>query len=67
VEITPAVVRRYQADRLAAKAGPKTINDEVLLLLRLCGDQGELIRANASGKVVEAEYAALAGSRVHRR
>jgi integrase len=45
VEITPAVVRRYQADRLAAKAGPKTINDEVLLLLRLCGDQGELIRA----------------------
>jgi len=45
VETTPAVVRRYQASRLAAKAGPKTINDEVLLLLRLCGDQGELIRA----------------------
>ena len=32
-------------DRLAEKAGPKTINDEVLLLLRLCGDQGDLIRA----------------------
>src|SRR4051794_25586992 len=30
----------------AEKAGPKTINDEVLLLLlRLCGDQGDLIRA----------------------
>jgi integrase len=31
--------------RLAETAGPKTINDEVLLLLRLCGDQGDLIRA----------------------
>jgi len=45
VEITPRVVKRYQTDRLAEKAGPKTINDEVLLLLRLCGDQGDLIRA----------------------
>ena len=45
VEITPTVVKRYQRDRLATKAGPKTINDEVQLLLRLCGDQGELIRA----------------------
>src|ERR1700730_14343566 len=45
VEITPTVVKRYQADRLNEKAGPKTINDEVLLLLRLCGDQGDLIRA----------------------
>jgi hypothetical protein len=32
VEITPTVVKRYQTDRLAEKAGPKTINDEVLLL-----------------------------------
>src|SRR5882724_5288678 len=45
VEITPTVVKRYQTDRLAEKAGPKTINDEVMLLLRLCGDQGDLIRA----------------------
>ncbi len=45
VEITPTVVKNYQTARLAAKAGPKTINDEVLLLLRLCGDQGDLIRA----------------------
>ncbi len=45
VEITPAVVKRYQRNRLAEQAGPKTINDEVLLLLRLCGDQGDLIRA----------------------
>jgi integrase len=45
VEITPNVVKRYQADRLNEKAGPKTINDEVQLLLRLCGEQGILIRA----------------------
>ena len=44
-EITPQVVKRYQADRLREKAGPKTINDEVQLLLRLCGEQGVLIRA----------------------
>jgi integrase len=45
VEFTPTAVKRYQRDRLAEKAGPKTINDEVLLLLRFCGDQGDLIRA----------------------
>jgi integrase len=45
VEITPTVVKTYQAHRLAENASPKTINDEVLLLLRLCGDQGDLIRA----------------------
>ncbi|MEO8594995.1 MAG: hypothetical protein ABI759_16875 [Candidatus Solibacter sp.] len=39
VEITPTVVKRYQPDRFTEKAGPRTINDEVLLLLRLCGDQ----------------------------
>ena len=45
VEITPKVVKGYQTARLREKAGPKTINDEVMLLIRLCGDQGELIRA----------------------
>ncbi len=45
VEITPNVVKRYQAIRLNEKAGPKTINDEVQLLIRLCGEQGALIRA----------------------
>jgi integrase len=44
VEITPTVVKRYQMNRLAQKAAPKTINDEVMMLLRLCGDQGDLIR-----------------------
>jgi integrase len=46
VEITPTTVKRYQRDRLAEKAGPKTINDEVMLLIRLCGEQGLLIRAS---------------------
>jgi hypothetical protein len=45
VEITPNLVKRYQADRLNEKAGPKTINDEVQLLIRLCGEQGVLVRA----------------------
>src|SRR5580700_1580923 len=45
VEVTPSVVKRYQTARLREKAGPKTINDEVQLLLRLCGEQGALIRA----------------------
>jgi integrase len=44
VEITPTVMKRYQVNRLAQKAAPKTINEEVMLLLRLCGDQGDLIR-----------------------
>src|SRR5713226_6071360 len=33
VEITPNVVKRYQADRLNENAGPKTINDEVQLII----------------------------------
>jgi integrase len=45
LEITPSVVKRYQSSRLNEKAGPKSINDEVQLLLRLCGEQGVLIRA----------------------
>jgi hypothetical protein len=39
VEISPAVVKGNQTSRLAEKAGPKTTNNEVLLLMRLCGDQ----------------------------
>ena len=45
VEITPTVVKGYRTARLAEKAGPKSSNNEVLLLLRLCGNQGDLIRA----------------------
>jgi hypothetical protein len=39
VEITPKVVKGYQTARLRKQAGPKTINDEVQLLIRLCGDR----------------------------
>jgi integrase len=42
---TPNLEERIQLLSVSEKAGPKTINDEVLLLLRLCGDQGDLIRA----------------------
>ncbi len=45
LEVTPGIVKRYQTDRLTEKAAPKTVNEEVAILLRLCGDQGELIRA----------------------
>jgi integrase len=44
-EAGPTVVKSYQTARIAEKGGPKSINDEVLLMLRLCGGQGELIRA----------------------
>lgn len=45
LETTPGTVKKYQTDRLNEKAAPKTINEEVAFLLRLCGDQGDLIRA----------------------
>ena len=62
VEITPTVVKGYQTARLAEKAGPKTINDEVLLLLRLCGDQGDLIRAKLRReKAMKLATTAIAG------
>jgi integrase len=44
LEITPAVVKKYQVDRLNEKAAAKSINDEVGMLLRLCGSQGDTIR-----------------------
>jgi integrase len=44
-EVTAAVVKKYQRDRLNEKGAPKTINDEVGLLLRLCGDQADSIRS----------------------
>jgi hypothetical protein len=34
VEIMPEVVKPYQTARLREKAGPKTVNEEVTLLLR---------------------------------
>jgi integrase len=45
VEITPTVVKRYQTDRLAAKAGPKTIQRRGAAAVAAVRDQGDLIRA----------------------
>ena len=44
LQVTPAVVKRYQHDRLKEEAAPKSVNEEVGLLLRLCGNQGDTIR-----------------------
>jgi integrase len=44
LQVTPAVVKRYQHDRLKEEAAPKSVNEEVGLLLRLCGNQGDSIR-----------------------
>jgi integrase len=55
VEITPNVVKRYQASRLNENAGPKTINDEVCLLLRLCGEQGVLALPPSPGRPYSAD------------
>ncbi len=44
VEVSERTVTDYQAKRLKEKAAPKTINEEVGFLLRLLGDQGDLLR-----------------------
>jgi len=45
MQVTPAVLKKYQSDRLNEQASGKTINDEVGVVLRLCGAQGDTIRA----------------------
>ncbi len=44
VDASPDVVRQYQVARLKEKAAPKTINEEVGILLRLLGERGDAIR-----------------------
>jgi integrase len=44
VDTSPEVVRKYQVARLKEKASPKTINEEVGILLRLLGERGDAIR-----------------------
>jgi type IV secretory pathway TrbD component len=44
VDFNEAVVTKYQNDRLAEKAAPKTINEEVGFLLRILGEPGDLNR-----------------------
>jgi integrase len=45
VEVTEQTVQQYQTLRLREEAAPKTINEEVTLLLRMLGDSGDVIRA----------------------
>ena len=45
VDINEKTVRDYQDERLKEGASPKTINEEVGVLLRIMGERGELVRA----------------------
>ena len=45
VEVGESTILGYQNRRLTEKASPKTINEEVAVLLRLMGDAGDVIRA----------------------
>ncbi len=44
IEITDKTVRGYQTERLKEGASPKSVNEEVGFLLRLLGDQGDMLR-----------------------
>jgi integrase len=45
IDVSDVMVRDYQTARLKEQAAPKTINEEVLFLLRILGEQGDFIRA----------------------
>jgi integrase len=45
IEIGTGTVAAYQAARIAEKASPKTINEEVMVLLQVMREPGDLIRA----------------------
>jgi len=44
VDVTEKTVKEYQTQRLREKASPKTINEEVGVLLRVLGEPGDVIR-----------------------
>ena len=50
VEIDASTVSEYQTKRLKEKAAPKSINDEVGVLLRIMGDRGDLLRSELKRK-----------------
>ena len=45
IEINAGAVSDYQIARLGEKAAPKSINDEVGILLRIMADRGDLLRS----------------------
>jgi integrase len=50
IQINAGLVSDYQISRLEEKAAPKTINDEVGLLLRIMGNRGDLLRSELKRK-----------------
>ena len=50
IQINADVVSDYQIARLEEKAAPKSINDEVGILLRIMGDRGDLLRGELRRK-----------------
>ncbi len=50
VEIDASAVSEYQTKRLKENAAPKSINDEVGILLRIMGDRGDLLRSELKRK-----------------
>ena len=50
VEIDASTVSEYQTKRLKEKAAPKSINDEVGILLRIMGERGDLLRSELKRK-----------------
>jgi integrase len=50
VDLSEAVVIKYQNDRLDEGAAPKTINEEVGFLLRILGEPGDILRVRLRKK-----------------
>lgn len=50
IDIDEAAVLRYQENRLRETAAPRSINEEVRLLLKMLGDLGEAIRTRLKEK-----------------
>jgi len=49
-DISDETVKSYQTDRLKEGAAPKSVNDETQMLLRILGDQGDIIRVRMRRK-----------------
>ncbi|MGA7342220.1 MAG: hypothetical protein WBX18_16550 [Terracidiphilus sp.] len=50
VDIDKSTILKYQTDRLKESAAPKSINEEVRLLLTLIGEAGDVIRVRLRKK-----------------
>jgi integrase len=50
IQINAGVVSDYQIARLEEKAAPKSINDEVGILLRIMGNRGDVLRSELKRK-----------------